>query len=474
MSAAGCERWPVNGILSSLAAGRSRIAMPIGVMSAAGLLALTLVAGRANADTTPTVSACPPAVRAGTACYVGQDTNGAHYLIAIPENWNRVLVMHARGGPYREHLGPKRSDEDATRWAVWLEEGYAYAASQYRRGGFGVLMAAEDTENLRRYFVKTFGAPRRTIMHGQSWGGLVGARVIELYGTGPEGRRNYDAALLTSGVLAGAPRAYDFRLDLRVVYQHYCRNHPRPDELQYPLWAGLPPDVKITAAELRARVNECTGADLPAAKRSEAQRRNLANIVAVVRIPESSLQGHMNWATFMFADIVHDRLDGRNPFGNEGVRYAGSDDDAALNAGVARYRADPRAVATLAADAEPTGRTAIPTLTMHAIGDPTAFVENESAYRLIRERAGTQELLVQSFTDETEHSYLSTPEYAALMAALLDWVDRGRKPDVADVASRCAKYVGRYGESCRFEQAYQPISMDARSYPRKRQHLEGN
>ncbi len=440
--------------------------MSIRVISAASLLGLTLVASRAIADATPTIDGCPPAVPARTACYVGQDANGAHYLIAIPENWNRVLVMHARGGPYPEQLGAKRSEEDVTRWAIWLQQGYAYAASQYRRGGYGVLIAAEDTENLRQYFVKKFGQPRRTIMHGQSWGGLVGARVIELYGTGPDGRRNYDAALLTSGMLAGAPRTYDFRLDLRAIYQHYCRNHPRPDELQYPLWAGLPPGANMTTAELRARVNECTGVDLPAEKRTDAQRRNLANIVAVVRIPESSLQSHMNWATFMFADIVHNRLGDRNPFGNEGVRYAGSNDDAALNAGVARYRADPQGVAALAADAEPTGRTAIPTLTMHAVGDPTAFVENESAYRTIRERAETQDLLVQSFTDETEHSYLSTPEYAALMAALLDWVDRGRKPDVAAVASRCAKYVGRYGESCRFELAYRPVSMDARSYPR--------
>jgi len=441
--------------------------MPIRVMSAASLLALMLAAGPAIADGTPPIAACPPAVPAGTACYVGQDTNGAYYLIAIPEHWNRVLVMHARGGPYREHLGAKRSEEDVARWAIWLQQGYAYAASQYRRGGYGVLTAAEDTENLRQYFVKTFGQPRRTIMHGQSWGGLVGARTIELFGDGSDGRRNYDGALLTSGMLAGAPRTYDFRLDLRAIYQYYCRNHPRSDEPQYPLWAGLPVGAKMTSADLRARVNECTGADLPAEKRNEAQRRNLANIVSVVRIPESSLQGHMNWATFMFADIVHDRLGDRNPFSNEGVRYAGSDDDAALNARVARYRADPEAVAALAADAEPTGRTAIPTLTTHAVGDPTAFVENESAYRVIREHAGTQDLLVQNFTDETVHSYLSTPEYAALMDALLDWVDRGRKPDAADIASRCAKYVGRYGESCRFQQAYRPAPMDARSYPRK-------
>jgi hypothetical protein len=295
----------------------------------------------------------------------------------------------------------------------------------------------------------------------------VGARIIELFGDGSDGRRNYDAALLTSGMLAGAPRTYDFRLDLRAIYQYYCRNHPRSDEPQYPLWAGLPAGANMTTADLRARVNECTGVDLPAEKRNEAQRRNLANIVSAVRIPESSVQDHMNWATFMFADIAHDRLGGRNPFSNEGVRYAGSDDDAALNAGVARYRADPEGVAALAADAEPTGRTAIPTLTTHAVGDPTAFVENESAYRVIREHAGTQDLLVQNFTDETVHSYLSTPEYAALMDALLDWVDRGRKPDAADIASRCAKYMGRYGESCHFQQTYRPASMDARSYPRK-------
>jgi len=48
-------------------------------------------------------------------------------------------------------------------------------------------------------------------------------------------RPPYDAVLLTSGVLAGGTRSYDFRLDLRVVYQAVCGNHPRPDEAQYPL-----------------------------------------------------------------------------------------------------------------------------------------------------------------------------------------------------------------------------------------------
>lgn len=411
-------------------------------------------------------SACPPALPTGASCTLGQDSNGAHYLIAMPARWNGVLVMHARGGPYVEQLGAQRSFEDATRWAVWVKEGYAYAASQYRRGGWGVRMAAEDTENLRQLFVKTYGQPRRTVMHGQSWGGLVGAKVIELYARSGTGGQNYDGALLTSGVLAGASRGYDYRFDLRVVYQYYCRNHPRPSEAQYPLWMGLPADAKLTGADLRARVDECTGLQQPPERRSTAQRRNLADILSVLRIPERGLQGHMNWPTFMFADIVHKRLGGRNPFGNEGVVYAGSHDDAALNAGVQRARADPTAVADFAHDGDLSGQVTVPTLTLHAVDDPTAFVENESAYRALRERAGTLALLVQMFTDEREHSYLSTPEYAALMRGLLAWIETGSAPTVAEVAARCDELRAAYGEACRFLPSYLPAPFDARVYPR--------
>ena len=56
----------------------------------------------------------------------------------------------------------------------------------------------------------------------------------------------------------------------------------------------------------------------------------------MVRIPERSLIGHLNWATWHFRDIVFKRLAGGNPFGNTGAQYVGSDDDAALNAKVLR------------------------------------------------------------------------------------------------------------------------------------------
>ena len=69
----------------------------------------------------------------------------------------------------------------------------------------------------------------------------------------------------------------------------------------------------------------------------------------------------------------------------------------------------------------PTGRTAIPGR-RHAVSDD-GLRRGESAYRVIRD-AGTQDLLVQNFTDETA-IVTSALRVRALMDALLDWVDRG-------------------------------------------------
>jgi hypothetical protein len=225
-------------------------------------------------------------------------------------------------------------------------------------------------------------------------------------------------------------------------------------------------DSKLTRAELAARVRECTGVGLPAAQRTPEQAARLETILSVVKIQERSLQGHLNWATWLFQDLVQQRLDGRNPFGNIGAAYRGSADDAALNAGVARYAADPQAKGALAADSQPTGRTALPTVALHAIDDPTAFVELESAYRRIRDAAGTGGTLVQSFSAEREHSYLSDSEYPALFDALMDWIDKGEKPTPARLAQRCAALMPRYDtdgkNGCHIKPEWQAPALESR------------
>ena len=422
------------------------------------LIVIALLCGSAQAETPPPAAeaACPTGLPAATRCLTGRDEAGAYYWIAVPPAWNGVLVLHAHGGPELGAPRTERTEHDLKRWAVMVKAGYAWAGSTYRQGGVAVRAAGEDTERLRGIFTTAVGKPKLTILHGQSWGASVAAKAAEAY------PGSYDGVLLTSGVLGGGTRSYDFRLDLRVVYQALCRNHPLPSEPDYPLWQGLPPGSALKHAELARRVDACTGLGLQPEQRSAEQQRTLDAILKVVRIPERSLLGHLNWATWHFQDIAFKRLDGGNAFGNVGARYVGSGDDAALNASVARYRADPAAVARFALDTDPTGRIKPPVLSTHAIDDPVAFVELDSAFLETMQNDGSADHLVQTFTDEHEHSYLSDAEYPALMEALLAWVTKGEKPTPQQVADRCTALLPRFGGECHFVPGYRPAPLSAR------------
>lgn len=415
-------------------------------------------------DTRPVTVACPSAVPASARCIAGQDALGAYYLIAVPKDWSGGLILHAHGGPSLSDPSADRPAEDLTRWAIMVKAGYAWAGSSFRQGGVEVRAAAEDTEALRKIFSTYVGKPRRTILHGQSWGAGVAVKAAEMF----TAETPYDAVLLTSGVLAGGTRSYDFRLDLRVVYQYLCNNHPRPNEPSYALNLGLPAGTTMTRANLTARTSECLGLDKTTAQRSTEQRRKIDIIERVIRIPERSIQSHLEWATFHFQDISSYRTAGASPFGNIGAQYSGSDNDAALNANVPRYRADPLAVQRLAEDSDPTGQIPVPVLTVKWIDDPTAFVEQDAYFKGVMERAGTADHLVQTFTTSGTHSYISDPTYPALVASLLDWVEIGVKPTPTRVSQRCQTLQAQFGSGCAFAPSYSPAALETRVPVRER------
>ncbi|GAB2586522.1 DUF6351 family protein [Ramlibacter solisilvae] len=415
-------------------------------------------------ESAPRAASCPAELPQDARCLQGRDSAGAFYLVAVPAQWNGTLVLHAHGGPTLGAPTLERTAEDLKRWAVVVKAGYAWAGSSFRQGGVAVRAAAEDTERLRRIFRLHVAQPRLTLLHGQSWGAAVAAVGASMYTDDGQGRRPYNAVLLSSGVLAGS-QSYDFRLDLRVLYQALCANHPRPEEGSYPLWMGLPPGMKLEPGELRRRVDACLGLDRAAALRTPEQQRKLRTLTGVLNIPADSIPGHLSWATWHFQDIAQ-RMGGRSVFGNEGVRYRGSDDDAAINAAVARYRADPAAVADFAADVDPDGRIPVPVLTVHGIGDPTAFVEMDHGFRATMARAGTAGHLVQTFTEDRTHSYLSDVVYVTLLAELSRWARGGAMPTPAGIAEHCRGFEPAWGAGCRFRPDYQPQPLDTRVAPR--------
>jgi len=405
---------------------------------------------------------CPKEIAAIATCYSAKHPSGAYLLAAIPNSWNGHLVVFAHGGPAIVPPTADTSKSDLAKYSIAVERGFGWVASTYRREGYGVQMAVEDTEHARQFFVERIRQPRRTILHGASYGGLVGAKLIEKQFKKADGSSVYDGAFLNSGLVVGAARGYDFRVDLRAVYQYYCKNLPRPDEPQYPLWNGLPAGAKVTLKDIGALVDECTGLTQGADARSPQQKQNLANILGVMRFPEPLLLRHMQSATFLFREIVERTTGGRNPFSNVGVTYKGSSDDAVLNRDVVRFTADPAAVTALKADGEPTGAIAVPVISIHSINDPQVVVEVQSHYRDAVQAAGNGERLVQAFTDERAHTSQSAPELAAGIDSLMQWIEQGTKPSPQSIAASCQRLRVTNDGPCRYHPEFTPKGYETR------------
>jgi hypothetical protein len=437
-----------------------------------GILALAMTGAAATAQEAakaalPDTTSCPESIVAIATCYTAKQETGAYLLAAMPKNWNGNLIVFAHGGPDVAPPTATRSQADLVKYAVAVQRGFAWIATTYRREGYGIAMAVEDSDNARKFFIARIAKPQRTILHGASYGGLVGAKLVETRAKNPDGSVNFDGAFLNSGAVAGATGNYDHRVDLRVVYQYYCKNLPRPDEPQYPLWNGLAPGSKMTLKDLGTIVDECTGVGHPAAARSETQKQNLANILGVMDYPENLLVRHMQAATLLFQDIVKNTAGGGNPFSNIGVRYHGSTDDAALNRDVVRFAADPVAAAALRADGDPKGVLPVPVVSIHSINDPQVVVEAQSAYRDVVKAAGSGDRLVQAFTDERAHTGQSAPEIAAAIDALMQWIEKGAKPTAQSIAAACQELRASIDGPCRYHPEFTPKPFNTRFYPRE-------
>jgi alpha-beta hydrolase superfamily lysophospholipase len=429
------------------------------------MIGSTSVLAQQAAGALPETTTCPEAIASIATCYGIKHESGAYILAAMPKTWNGDLVVFAHGGPSLVPPTANGSKADLTKYAIAVKRGFGWVASSYRREGYGVGMAGQDSDAARRFFVERIAKPRHTYLHGASYGGLVGAKLVESLTKNADG--SIDGALFNSGAVGGATLNYQHRVDLRAVYQYVCKNLPRPDEAQYPLWMGVASDAKMTLRDLDAVVDECTGVAHPAAQRSEQQKKNLADIIGVMGYPENLLVRHMQAATLLFRDIVKRTTSGRDPFDNTGVRYHGSSNDDELNRNVARFAADPAAVAALKADGDPTGKLPIPVVSIHSINDPQVPVEQQAAYRDTVAAAGSTNRLVQAYTDERAHTGQSAPELAAALDALVQWVEKGTKPTAQSIAAACEQFRATFEGPCAWHPEFTPKPYGTKFYPRE-------
>jgi pimeloyl-ACP methyl ester carboxylesterase len=330
------------------------------------------------------------------------EINGAKFRIDIPENWNGGLVMYCHG--YSAEAGAFKEGKLPPQLQVFADQGYALAQSGYAAGGWAIQEAVEDTEALRRHFVTKYGQPKETFVTGHSMGGFLTMMFMERFPT------TYDAGLALCGPLA--PTTYFIErgaFDLRVVFDYYFPGAlPRPDK--------VPDDFKGTQ-DVVDRIQALL----------DNQPEKAA---AMLRYSGShntkDLAGTLTFVTYMFLDL--EKRAGGNPFDNRNQIYEAPDNYNALNDGVKRYTADPRAEEYVRTWYTPTGKLTRPMLAIHTSYDQLVPVRIPSMYIGLVEQSGSQDLFVQQYVKHDGHCNIQADEIAAGFTELRAWKDKGLKP----------------------------------------------
>lgn len=358
-------------------------------LSSCGIVLLSL----ALSASTPAGAQAPPAPQ--PAVVETGVINGAPFRIDVPPEWNKGLVMYAHGyatEPPDLDAPPMRALRE-----VFLSRGFAVAQSAFGAQGWAVKEGIEDTEALRRHFVRLHGEPLETYMTGHSMGGHIAIATLERY---PDA---YQGAMPMCGPLGPAIEFFEgVFFDMLVTF-----------EALFPGTIGSPYEPgEATVEKVRAAI---------VAEPQRSTRYALRFARPVERLPE----------TLHFFQLILAELKlraGGEPFDNRNRIYNGFGDDVALNRRVKRYTADPEARAYVLLYASPNGRISDPVLAIHTTGDPVVLGNDVTAYERAATFAGTSDLFVARFVPANGHCNFTPEQTGAAFDALRAWAREGKRP----------------------------------------------
>src|SRR5262245_42497249 len=385
----------------------------------------------------------------GVQTYSGNLSDGATYLIEVPQNWNGTLLLYVQG--YSFTPVPAIDIVDPLQRFYLLTHGYALAGSS-ASAGYRVQEALPEQIEVLDTFDTLIGQPSRTIAWAHSLGGSITAGLIQNY---PE---RFSGALVMCGEVGGSVGAYNQRLDAAFAFKTLLAPQ-----------SGLQivnisdPDANLSLAE----------EVLTAAQANPEGRARIALVAALTDLsgwidPFSPEPGSTDYATqeanqflefeqgpgFFFFFHIRAELEARaggNPSFNTDVDYteqlslsidsaevqalyeqAGLNLDADLEAlnNASRIAADPVALDYLSQNIIFNGQIQAPVLTLHSTDDDIVSVENEQAYADVVARAGNSALLRQLFVHRGGHCSITEAETIAALQALSQRLDTGTWPNL--------------------------------------------
>ncbi len=257
--------------------------------------------------------------------------SGARGLYCVPERgWNGDVVVFAHG--YRA-VSETIDYQNLTIGSLYLPEvvqqlGFAFATTTYRQNGLAILEGVEDVRQLVQAFPRATGRrAERFILAGASQGGIVTTLALERYPS------LFAGGLALCGPIGSFTLQTDAISNFRVLFDYY--------------FPGVLPGnaVSVPPAMLDQWSTVHRPAVLAAVRADPARWREWMDVARAAYEPgdpatwENTATELLWYHTFTTAD-GQAKLGG-NPFDNRRTVYRGSSNDAALNAGVGRYAADP-------------------------------------------------------------------------------------------------------------------------------------
>ncbi len=303
------------------------------------------------------------------ACTTGTQTSGALYQICMPDftTWNGTLVLYAHG--YVAPDAPLALPAEGAQLAAFANlQGYAFATTSYSRNGLAVREGIADLLDLIDLFTAAQSAPERVFLIGFSEGGIITTLAVE------ENPTTFAAGLSMCGPIGDFAAQVNYLGDARVLFDYF--------------FPGLMPGSPINIPDtLQADWDNYFATTITPVLSDPANLATITTYLTVAGIPYDTADpttaaasiAQVLWYNVFSVNDATAQLGG-NPYDNQARVYAGSADDVALNAGVARFTADANALTLLNEQYRTSGQLAVPMVTMHTTADPVVPAWHNDIY----------------------------------------------------------------------------------------------
>lgn len=402
------------------------------------------------------------------------ELDGAAYEIKMPDRWNGTLLIYSHGYRQAEPAPPDFAPVDTSAVPApgtdvadqLLSEGFALAGSAFKTNGWDVLDGVAADEDLHRFFVTKIGQPDRTLVWGDSLGGLITQTLAEKH---PE----WIAGVAPlCGVLGGTNLNLDLALDVAyavktLIYPDLELTGFASHDEAVQNWEGAYKAITDAGKDVKNGVPKILMVAALVDAPTKTKTYDGATVESQVRARAESILTALGYGTFDRYEL--EQRVGGNPSGNDGTDYSARVSEAERSlietvspgatdkllgqlADGARVTADPAARAKADRLGNPTGRIEDPTITMHTAADPLVLAQNETVFRdrvvNAKKRSGD---LVQLYTvppatysEQTGapygagHCNFTTTQRVAVVHLLENWVRDGVMPAGAAISTAFA------------------------------------